>query len=358
MGTQSINFDSISDSCNTITSLAGKFESTIDASSAATDKVCYPAWEGEASENFHSELKNLVDKLPKAKEQLAYSVLYLTAVSDGYDTLGKTTLNKLIDLVGGQSYIDNLDVSKMPDPDLTLKNASPDDAKKAYEDDKTKKSSSKDKSGTSDGTTYGNNYYGQSTTETTTGMAGQTIFIPSSVDQGEYTVTGYDYWINTGKEMTWKDGTDQNKVAEIWKKQGSRFKNGIAVINVNGHDRYLVALSTKFGAVGDCVDVKLSDGTTVPALIADSKGSNAGSEWGHKLSSGKINVLEFEVERKTFLEKGNPTTEKWGLEWDSDKPVSSMFNKGSVLDTNATVTKETVSVQLKSGMISTTGTTA
>ena len=186
-------------------------------------------------------------------------------------------------------------------------------------------------------------------------MAGQTVSVPSSVDQGGYTVTGYDYWINTGKEMSWKDGSDQNKVAEIWKKQGSRFKNGIAVINVNGHDRYLVALSTKFGAVGDCVDIKLSDGSTVPALIADSKGSDAGSEWGHKLSDGKINVLEFEVERKTFLEKGNPTTKTWGLEWDSDKPVSSMFNKGSVLDTNAQVSKETVSVQLKSTTSSTSG---
>ena len=63
MGKQSMNFDSINDSCQSITSLAGEFETTIDAASAAADKISYPAWEGEASENFQSEFKNLVDKL-------------------------------------------------------------------------------------------------------------------------------------------------------------------------------------------------------------------------------------------------------------------------------------------------------
>ena len=166
-----------------------------------------------------------------------------------------------------------------------------------------------------------------------TDMAGKEIEIPNDVKQGGYTVTGYDYWVQSGDVMVWASGTNQEKVSEIWKKQGSRFKHGIAVINVDGEDRYLVAVTTTFGQVGDCIDVKLEDGSIVKCIIGDSKGSGAdtGSKWGHPMGDGSINVLEFEVERATTLKLDNPTTEKWGLDWDSSKRVESIKNQGSII---------------------------
>ena len=171
-----------------------------------------------------------------------------------------------------------------------------------------------------------------------TEMSGKEITIPDDVKQGGYTVTGYDYWVQSGDVMVWASGTNQEKVSEIWKKQGSRFKNGIAVINVDGEDRYLVAVTTIFGQVGDCIDVKLADGSVVKCIIGDSKGSGAdmGSKWGHPLGDGTINVLEFEVQRSTTLELGNPTTEKWGLDWDSSQPVKSIKNLGTIIGAKET----------------------
>ena len=159
------------------------------------------------------------------------------------------------------------------------------------------------------------------------------VTIPDNIKQAGYTVTGYDYWIKTGKKMVWASGTNQRKVSEIWQQQGSRFKNGIAVVNVNGQDRYLIAVAKTFGKVGDSVTVNLANGTKVPCIIADQKSSHDPNytQYGHGRSSGSVNVLEFEVQRSTFKQNGNPTTSKWGLDWDSSSKVRSIDNNGTIL---------------------------
>ena len=282
-------------------------------------------------------------------------------------------------MIGGQEYIDKYDVSKAPDVDLssryganadtsntntnTSNNNNQDTSNTTLSGNNTRRTGcggcgSSGTSGTSrysysvgdggtssDGVTTAVIASAAATTSSLTNLAstdmtGKEIEIPSDIKQGPYTVTGYDYWIDSGKEMTWQEGTNQRKVSEIWKEQGSVFKNGIAVINVDGVDRYLVAVSTKFGQSGDCIDVTLEDGTVIPCIIGDSKGSDAKSEWGHVLEDGSINVLEFEVQREKYLQSGNPTTEKWNLPWDSSKAVKSIKNTGSII--GATKTDKTV----------------
>lgn len=364
MGAQSLNFDSIQESCNQLTTLAGNFSDTIDSTNAAIAKITNPTWEGKAATAYTEKIKTLVNNLPAAKQQLALSVLFLTSCANAYDQLGEESIKKLKDLVGGQEYIDNYDLANAPTVDLNSRynidnsssqNTQTDSNGQVVAQYSTNNASSHTNTGSGNSSysysvgagtaaaavTAGDTTTSGDTDTTITGIqetaqAGQEVEIPDSVKQGSYTVTGYDYWINSGREMSWAEGTNQKKVSEIWKEQGSRFKNGIAVINVDGEDRYLVAVTTKFGQAGDCLDVKLADGTTVKCVIGDSKGSDAGSEWGHVLSDGSINVLEFEVQREKYIRYGNPTTEKWGLDWDSNQSVKSIKNTGSIIGAQST----------------------
>jgi hypothetical protein len=376
---QALDFGKIKDSCSSLTTLAGNVDGTIDNLTAAISKIQNPAWEGKASEAFRDKIKALVENnLPEARKQLALSVFFLASCADAYDQLSKDAVKKLKDLIGGQEYIDKYDVSKAPDVDLNSRYGQ---ESKKEEDTKTADTNTAGTTRRSGGGcggcgSPGGRYTysvgdgrtsamgvtstallsaGATTSSLTdlvkTDMTGKTIEIPSSIKQGAYTVTGYDYWIDSGKEMTWAEGTNQRKVSEIWKEQGSVFKNGIAVINVDGVDRYLVAVSPKFGQPGDCIDVTLEDGTVIHCIIADSKGSDAGSEWGHVLDDGSINVLEFEVQRSTYLQSGNPTTEKWNLPWDSSKPVKSIKNLGSII--GAKVTNKTVVTNLVNNIANT-----
>jgi len=370
---QSLDFGKIKDSCSNLTSLAGNFDSTIDVAEAAISKIKTPAWEGKASEAFRDKINALVENLPEARKQLALSVFFLASCADAYDQLSNEAVKKLKDLIGGQEYIDKYDVSKAPEVDLNSRYGAKVEEQQTEETTNTstqQQYGSPTKGGSCGGCgSIGGSRYTYSvgngktssdgvvstalvsaaattsslTNLSTTEMAGKEIEIPSSVKQGYYTVTGYDYWIDSGKEMTWADGTNQRTVSEIWKQQGSVFKNGIAVINVDGVDRYLIAVTTKFGMPGDCIDVVLEDGTVIPCIIGDSKGSDAGSEWGHVLPDGSINVLEFEVKREKLLQSGNPTTEKWDLPWDSNCPVKSMKNLGSII--GAKTTDKTVLTQ-------------
>ena len=117
------------------------------------------------------------------------------------------------------------------------------------------------------------------------------VDIPSNISQSGYTVTGYDRWIKTGKEMVWASGTNQRALSEVWKRQGSKFKNGIAVVNINGQDRYLIATTSKYGKVGDSVTVHLQDGSSIPCIIADQKSSGDSNydTYGHRYGN-QVNI--------------------------------------------------------------------
>jgi len=164
-----------------------------------------------------------------------------------------------------------------------------------------------------------------------------TVDVPDDLVQSAYTVTCYeaDGWHLGGssKGTAIASGTNQKAVHEAWVADGARYKNGIAVINVNGEDHYLVATSQAFGKVGDSVTMKLKNGDTVPCVIADAKSTHDSNytKYGHSRSNGSVNVLEFEVDTATYKAKGNPTTESYGLEWDSSSGVASADNHGSII---------------------------
>ena len=121
-------------------------------------------------------------------------------------------------------------------------------------------------------------------TTTTTSGNGKTTEIPDSVKQTGI-IANYTQNYNT---RGW--GYDQKKMANAYKASGSQTDGNIATID----GRYLVAVSPKFGKVGDNIDIQLENGETIPAVIADVKGSDATSSWGHELG-GKVDVVEWEI---------------------------------------------------------------
>ncbi len=184
-----------------------------------------------------------------------------------------------------------------------------------------------------------NKILGIASTISLSGEIVSTVTIPDSVTQRGYTVTCYGVggWYLSAKSTPTKISASsrQKKVHNVWLENGAKYKNGIATINIDGVDHYLVATASKLGKVGDKINVKLKNGQTIPCVVADAKSSGDKNydTYGHKSASGKVNVLEFEVDREVFIAKGrsNPTTEKWGLEWDSSSGVASVDNYGSII---------------------------
>ena len=178
---------------------------------------------------------------------------------------------------------------------------------------------------------------GTSQSPKSTGGVVSTVNIPSSVNQAGYTVTCYGeggWYLGGGSTPTAvASGTKQKSVHEAWLADGARYKNGIAVMNVNGQDHYLIATAPTLGSVGDSVDVNLENGETIPCVIADAKSTHDSNytTYGHGRSDGSVNVLEFEVDRNKYNSSGNPSTNSWGLEWDSSSDVTSVDNYGTIV---------------------------
>lgn len=113
------------------------------------------------------------------------------------------------------------------------------------------------------------------------------VTIPSSVSQtgiiDDY--TSYSAWFTR-----WAAKSPQRKLANLWRDQGYPCNKGIATIG--GY--YCVAVRPKFGSCGEVIVVTLEGGKSFPAIICDEKGSDAGSEWGHKKSGGKVSIIEWQ----------------------------------------------------------------
>ena len=135
-----------------------------------------------------------------------------------------------------------------------------------------------------------------------TAISGTTVNIPSSVPQtgitGNYTCYPQFY----GR---WNAGTTQRRISEIW---GQKGKTGSPenIATIDGY--YLIAVTQKFGQVGDLVCVVLANGTRINCMIADEKnpGDSNYTEWGHDLGGGKADVIEWES-----MVYGFPNVDKW-----------------------------------------------
>ncbi len=105
--------------------------------------------------------------------------------------------------------------------------------------------------------------------------------------------TSYTYFFDK-----WSSSSRQRKVADLWDSKGRTSDRGIATID----GRYLVALTPTFGLVGDYVDIVLTNGQTIPCIIADSKSTRDANytPYGHALASGggAVDVIEWEATGK------------------------------------------------------------
>ena len=377
-----VKYSDIEDSCRTLETLAGDIDSSAEELNTLINNIP-ENWQGDAGDNYYEKIRAFYTDLLEAKQTIAMSVLYLASCAGAYDTMDQDSFNNLIGLVGGFEAINAVDINSLPEVNLYERFASQfnensnnnrtneaNDGNNGTASPENGYNQARGNNSSGGGNWSGSLNYGYpaipfvnsnfssssgamadpgiainsgSNTANTTSvnyLGNVKVDIPSSVIQGGYTVTGYDRWINSGNEMNWASGTAQYTISELWKKQGRRDIDGIAVVNIDGVDRYLVALSPKYGKAGDLVDIELENGQIIKAVIADEKGSDAGSEWGHVLEDGSINLLEFEVTYDAFViehNRSNPNTTEWGLDWDSSSPVVSITNNGTIADSDGNI---------------------
>ena len=143
---------------------------------------------------------------------------------------------------------------------------------------------------------------------------GKTTEIPDSVRQTGI-IANYTQNYNT---RGWS--YDQGKMAKAYKAAGSQTDGNMATID----GRYLVAVSPRFGKVGDNIDIKLENGQVIHAVIADVKGDDATSSWGHELG-GKVDVVEWEINGTSQAELSKNLKDKGWY----GSPVTSITNTGS-----------------------------
>lgn len=142
---------------------------------------------------------------------------------------------------------------------------------------------------------------------------------------------------------------NQEIIWKMWVAAGAKYKNGIAVMKVNGLDRYMVATTAKMGQVGDMINATLENGEIIPMIIGDIKAYgdtgvsntkiceqqlvNEPGCYGHQKSGNSIGVLEFQVDPVKFRESSNPAG--WGQEWDTSQKVVSITRYSSILGSNS-----------------------
>ena len=159
--------------------------------------------------------------------------------------------------------------------------------------------------------------------------AKKNVVIPTSVPQtgiiDDY--TSYSAWFSR-----WNGKSAQKKLAKMWAAQGYPCDKGVALIG--GY--YCVAVRPKFGSCGDVIVINLQGGLSFPAIICDEKGTDAGSEWGHKKAGGKISVIEWQRVKtrngKVVTGTGFADVDKHGFGSWYGKKVLSITNYGKYAD--------------------------
>lgn len=145
--------------------------------------------------------------------------------------------------------------------------------------------------------------------------------VPSSVKQTGIckNYTNYTYYFDK-----WSSSSLQRQLANIWAQKGKQSSKNVATID--GY--YLIAMSSYFATTGDIVVIELEDGQSFKAILGDSKGSDAGSIYGHYLGTSGVDIVEWES-----IGKGNSTGSD-GIQlgtW-AGKKVSKVYNYGTYLD--------------------------
>ena len=126
----------------------------------------------------------------------------------------------------------------------------------------------------------------------------------------------------------------QEKIYNEWVGKGSESDKGIATID----GLYLVAVSKKYGNVGDKITVVLEDGTEIPCLIADQKADkDLCNSFGSPLTTGATtvgkNIIEWEACNGNTKEeiKRNIEIESWNSK---NVSIDKIINNGSWFNEN------------------------
>ena len=278
--------------------------------------------------------------------------------------MDKESYKKLVELVGGQAYIDSYDVSKAPDIDLGSRVTDKEEEKNipvesgGFVDSGYDGGSSGGGSG-SDGDGESGNFLGMEgllganngiTSAVSDGITdisslkeGEELEIPDTINQENQSIVGFDSDLKTGEARTYTE--EEKKLIDLWISQGSKYTNGIATIELNGEVRYLVSVSPKFGKIGDSIDLTLKDGTTVKAIIFETKKiDSTKSIYGDITKDGKTSIVNYEVSNEKYKELGELSKEKWEIEWDPTSPVTKIKNNGNIMNQIETTIENTQTV--------------
>ena len=141
------------------------------------------------------------------------------------------------------------------------------------------------------------------------------VSVPTSLHQTGIIPNQTNYVDYYGK---WNINTAQRAISEKWHNSGRNSNRGIAMID----NRYLVAVAPKFGTTGDKINVKLDNGETIKCIIADVKGGDAQSEWGHVFGNSGVDIIEWE----SVVPRENIQIDDWHYH-----KVTEIVNKGKIV---------------------------
>lgn len=127
----------------------------------------------------------------------------------------------------------------------------------------------------------------------------------------------YQGLTNVYTYMGWQLITDPtSQQYKLREDAGMNFDNeGFGIID----GRYVIACTERYGAIGDCIDWTLADGTVLHTIMGDEKSSSDSNNngWGH-VDGSYISVIEFVVDRDTWYTSpmhANPGTSSCHPEW-------------------------------------------
>lgn len=126
----------------------------------------------------------------------------------------------------------------------------------------------------------------------------------------------------TAYDRSWARHTTQRTLYDMWRAQGKPSNHNVCT--VNGY--YLLAPGRYFSNhCGDILEWELEDGTKFMSIVADTKGPDTASEYGH-LFNGAADVIEWEcITSQSKLTSG---LKSWGI---YGKKVKSAINYGTFM---------------------------
>lgn len=150
------------------------------------------------------------------------------------------------------------------------------------------------------------------------GVDGTVINIPAGLGS----VHTYMGW-----QMITAPSSNQYKLRE---EAGMNFdKEGFGIIG----DRYVIACTTTFGNVGDCVDFVQEDGSVLKCVIGDIKSQeyvpwdhNPANQWGH--NNGQC-IVEFVVDKTSWYNCGHPNPGNRGCHPEWHQNITQAINYGN-----------------------------